>query len=303
MLLSDEEALFDGLIKEYSEKYGYRPEFVEKDFYVVTILKKIVTSDERFVFKGGTSLSKCFQLIDRFSEDIDIACKEMELNNSQRRRLIGNIVAEVEKLGFTIQNKDQIRSGRRFNNFIVPYQTAYQNTAIENKVLIEFATQTPAFPYEIRPIQTFIGQYLHEIKRDDLIDKYQLEEFEIKVQSPVRTFIDKIFALCDYSLDKRIDKHSRHIYDINQLYPLIKIDEEFKELFLEVREYRKQLKVCLSAQDNIKITNILARIVDNDEYKKDYKENTFPLLYKSVSYEKCKSTLIKIRDELLDLSL
>lgn len=72
---------------------------------------------------------------------------------------------------------------------------------------------------------------------------------------------------------------------------------------LEVREYRKQLRVCFSAQEGIRITNILTRIVDNDEYEKDYKSNTYPLLYKQVSYEQCKSTLVKIRDELLDLSL
>ena len=232
MLLSEDEALFNGLILECSDRLGYRPEFIEKDFYVVTILKNIVTSDERFIFKGGTSLSKCYQLIDRFSEDIDIACSELNLNNSQRRRLIGNIVVGVESQRLEISNKENIRSGRRFNDFIIPYKSMSSTGVIESKVLIEFATQTPAFPYEIRPIQTFIGQYLKDINRLDLIEKYNLQPFDVRVQSPKRTFIDKLYAICDYSLEKRIDKHSRHIYDINQLYPLINIDESFK--FLEI---------------------------------------------------------------------
>lgn len=100
MLLKLEEDLFDALVEETSEKMGYRREFVEKDFYVVTILKEIVTKDDRFVFKGGTSLSKCYHLIDRFSEDIDLASSELKLTTSQRRKLIGHIVNGIEGLGF-----------------------------------------------------------------------------------------------------------------------------------------------------------------------------------------------------------
>ncbi|MCQ2797320.1 MAG: nucleotidyl transferase AbiEii/AbiGii toxin family protein [Bacilli bacterium] len=303
MLLSDDEQLFKELLKRTRRHFNIDEAFVEKDFYVVTILKEIVAKDDRFVFKGGTSLSKCYHLIDRFSEDIDLASSELKLTTSQRRKLIRHIVNGIEGLGFEISNKENIRSGMRFNSFDIPYKTAFASAAVKNKVLIELATQTPSFPNETRPIQTFIGQYLHDVGRDDLVEKYGLEQFEVKVQIPMRTVVDKLFALCDYAMSGRIEKHSRHIYDIHQLSAVIKIDDEFKKLFMDVREYRKELRICLSAQNEICVSDVLTDIIDKDLYEIDYKANTYPLLYKQVSYEKCKQALSKIRDKLIELGL
>ena len=49
---------------------------IEKDYYVTLVLKEIATRNPDIVFKGGTSLSKCYKIIDRFSEDIDLNIKE-----------------------------------------------------------------------------------------------------------------------------------------------------------------------------------------------------------------------------------
>lgn len=64
------------LFNETAARMGLNPVIIEKDFWVCWILKQLFTIKEfyrRLVFKGGTSLSKCFNLIQRFSEDIDIA--------------------------------------------------------------------------------------------------------------------------------------------------------------------------------------------------------------------------------------
>ena len=64
------------LFNETAALMGLHPVIIEKDFWVCWILKQLFTITElegRLVFKGGTSLSKCFNLIQRFSEDIDIA--------------------------------------------------------------------------------------------------------------------------------------------------------------------------------------------------------------------------------------
>ena len=63
------------LFQEAGSRRGMSPGVVEKDFWVCWVLKKLFTDSElkdRMVFKGGTSLSKVFGLIDRFSEDIDL---------------------------------------------------------------------------------------------------------------------------------------------------------------------------------------------------------------------------------------
>jgi len=64
------------LFNETAARMGLNPVIVENDFWVCWILKHLFTITEfsdRLVFKGGTSLSKCFNLIQRFLEDIDIA--------------------------------------------------------------------------------------------------------------------------------------------------------------------------------------------------------------------------------------
>ena len=71
LALSDRKALFD----TYSFRYGTVREIVEKDFWVTLMLDYLFQKSEFkdvFTFKGGTSLSKCFHIIDRFSEDIDL---------------------------------------------------------------------------------------------------------------------------------------------------------------------------------------------------------------------------------------
>ena len=58
---------------EHFEAAGLRPSFIEKDYYVTEALRAIAqTSADKVIFKGGTSLSKGWNLIQRFSEDIDI---------------------------------------------------------------------------------------------------------------------------------------------------------------------------------------------------------------------------------------
>ena len=61
-----------------SEKLGFPAYVVEKDFWVTYILDTLfnrINHKHRILFKGGTSLSKCYKLIDRFSEDIDLSHK------------------------------------------------------------------------------------------------------------------------------------------------------------------------------------------------------------------------------------
>ena len=63
------------LFSEASSKLGFRPTIIEKDFWVCYVLKMLFAESpfkDSLVFKGGTSLSKVYGLIDRFSEDIDL---------------------------------------------------------------------------------------------------------------------------------------------------------------------------------------------------------------------------------------
>ena len=72
MRLHNDKDLFETLVIEVSEKLGIVPVIIEKDYYVTLFLREIVNRQPNIIFKGGTSLSKCYHLTNRFSEDIDL---------------------------------------------------------------------------------------------------------------------------------------------------------------------------------------------------------------------------------------
>ena len=86
MYLHNGKELFEEVITEANAQTGIAQSIIEKDYYVTMILKLLTKSNPDIVFKGGTSLSKCFHLIDRFSEDIDITFSE-HIGESRRKNL------------------------------------------------------------------------------------------------------------------------------------------------------------------------------------------------------------------------
>ena len=75
-LHKDDKELLRDIIVTVSERTAIEESIVEKDYYVTMILKELVQRNPNVVFKGGTSLSKAYHAIDRFSEDIDITFEE-----------------------------------------------------------------------------------------------------------------------------------------------------------------------------------------------------------------------------------
>jgi predicted nucleotidyltransferase component of viral defense system len=77
---------------EYFRSQGLRPAIIEKDYYVTEALRIVATTgQEKIIFKGGTSLSKGWNLIQRFSEDIDISSiHSLSSRHCVRTALIGN---------------------------------------------------------------------------------------------------------------------------------------------------------------------------------------------------------------------
>ena len=85
MLLHNDKELFREVVISTAEELGLVVPIVEKDYYVTMILKKLSNECPECVFKGGTSLSKCHHVIERFSEDIDIAFSNKFVVISARR--------------------------------------------------------------------------------------------------------------------------------------------------------------------------------------------------------------------------
>ena len=278
---------------------GFAPEVVEKDYYITLLLKVLAAELSFIVFKGGTSLSKCHRVIERFSEDVDL-CVDTKLSQGQKKKEKETIVKLSEELGLKVVNAEQTRSRRDYNRYAIEYSPVYQNIeeVIKPVVLIETSYTTLAFPTIMLPVGNYVGEML-QIEAPDLLVEYGLESFEMKVQDIHRTLVDKVFAICDYYMQEKTENHSRHIYDIYKLLPLVKLDNLFSELIREVREQRKASSICVSAKDGINISEVLKEIVDKNVYKDDYQNLTEKLLLEKVPYEVALQTLQEILDRKL----
>lgn len=106
----------------------------------------------------------------------------------------------------------------------------------------------------------------------------------MSVQSLVRTFIDKIFAICDYFLENLSERYSRHLYDVCKIYDHINFDDLFKELVNKVRKDRMNLKNNPSSKPEYNINYLLNEIIAKRFYEKDYNKLTTNLLYEDMDY-------------------
>ncbi|PHU34696.1 hypothetical protein CSX01_08760 [Pseudobutyrivibrio ruminis] len=106
----------------------------------------------------------------------------------------------------------------------------------------------------------------------------------MQVQSLERTFIDKVFAVCDYRIQNMMDRDSRHLYDIAKLLPEVEITPELDSLIDKVRDDRMMSKNNPSAQLEYNIPEMLKEIISSRFYESDYNNITKKLLYEDVSY-------------------
>ena len=140
--------------------------------------------------------------------------------------------------------------------------------------------------------------YLHSDREQfrDAIEEYNLNPFEMKVQGVDRTLADKVFAVCDYYLQGKVAKHSRPLYDIYKLLPLVPQDENFRELVKEVRAVREQSDICPSALPEANVPELLKKIIKEKAYKKDYDSLTTQLLEENVPYDTVIAALKKVAE-------
>lgn len=266
---------------------GVSPDVIEKDYYVTMMLRGLAEKLPFIVFKGGTSLSKCHGLIKRFSEDIDITI-DTALSQGQKKKVKEAIVEIVQELGLKISNLMDTRSRRDYNCYMIEYNsvTAEILRAVRPTVIVETSYMMVSFPTICMPVHNYIGKMM-ETEAPDLIKKYELQPFYMKVQDISRTLADKVFAICDYYLQNNIKRHSRHIYDVYKLLPLVELDDVFHRLVFEVREVRsKNIVICPSASSKTNITKLLKKIIDEEVYKADYQNLTQKLLEEKIPYER-----------------
>ena len=265
-------------------------QMVEKDTIQSMILLGLSNSELPFVFKGGTSLSKAYGLIDRFSEDIDLSMNRKPTESEKKKTKI-LICGIADDLGFVLSNPDDIQSRHSYNKYIFEYESLFSDIPLE--LIVETSFYQEVYPVEICDVNSFVGRFC--IKRGiKLPIPFDASTVKMQVQSLERTFIDKVFAVCDYRLQNMQDRDSRHLYDLAKLLPEIKITSELDALIDDVREDRMLSKNNPAAQPEHDIPDMLREIIDSRFYEADYNNITKKLLYEDVSYEEAASKGIEI---------
>ena len=275
MYLHNDKELFKEVVYATANEISLPIAIIEKDYYVTMILRELSKRAPECVFKGGTSLSKCHHIIDRFSEDIDITFSN-DLGRGARRRFKENVVIKIsEELEMPIPDVDVIWSKADYQCYIFKYFPidGYVSESMFLGVKMEVVLMSKAFPTEKILVDSYIYQFLMKDNMD-IVEEYGLKPFEMNVQSLERTFIDKVFAICDYYLEDDIKFHSRHIFDIYMLLPKMNFNDEFEQLIKEVREHRRQIGRCPSSASDVNVRSLLVQIVENRVYEADYEDIT-----------------------------
>ena len=269
------------IIETVARELGRSEQMVEKDTIQSMFLFELAKSELPFVFKGGTSLSKAYNLIDRFSEDIDLSMNRRP-TQSERVKSKELIIEIAENLGLVLSNPEEIKSRYDYNKYVFKYDSLFSVIPLE--IIIETSYYQSVYPVDKHVVGSFVGKFC--LDRNIILPvPFEAAEVMMNVQSIERTFVDKVFAVCDYKIQNMQDRDSRHLYDICKLLREVELNEELDKLIDMVRDDRMQSKNNPSAQLEYIIPDMLKEIIRSRFYEPDYKNVTQKLLYEDISYD------------------
>ncbi|NET61123.1 MAG: nucleotidyl transferase AbiEii/AbiGii toxin family protein [Symploca sp. SIO2E6] len=205
---------------------------------IIAALTTVNTSELRLVFSGGTSLSKGFGLIQRFSEDLDfkVILPESGFNRNKCRSYRRQLVDAIRKGSsqWSLNDNDIFsRNQGRFFYCQIGYQCNFALvTTLRPHIKLEISFKSPALPVEEKSLQSFIAQALGN----------QPEVPAIACVSPIETAADKLSALTwrvlSQQLGNKLDDPAliRHLHDLTALEILLTEYHDFPNLIITLLE-------------------------------------------------------------------
>jgi len=262
--------------------------FVEKDYWITEILRTITTTlGERAIFKGGTSLSKGWNLLDRFSEDIDLfvdpaaeppLANERAINRAMKQ--LNRDATAIPGLEFvpadsrTIGGRGRIDTFRYNSHF--PALQGFPPT-----VRLEPGIQSGKQPTAIVEISSIVGDLLIERDAAAELGVKGIQPFEMTLLHFRRTFVEKLFAI--HGKVERLKEDGsplgrdvRHYADLYVLagrpevtamlasdeYEEIRVDYDEKSRAFFPRSYRPPLDLCFANSDALFPPNDLRAAIE-----------------------------------------
>lgn len=294
---------FKYFIIEAAKQVNLSEFIAEKDYWVTYLLKNLVKSEfaNEFVFKGGTCLSKAYNLIERFSEDIDLLMIETDKTQSKtqkEKRLVAlrEYIDSLECLNCDKANSKRAQLYAAFK-FIFPTVSTNITDSVGKEILLEPGYRGGTVPkIQKKPITSYVEKLV-----DGKLEGYDTKSFEINVLSAERIFVEKVFALKEiYDKDngETLQKKTRHYYDIykllqtNEVQALLNNKTKLESIVADINEIsHKYYDLEPVVWDNL--INHIALKPDEalfNKLKLGYK-NDKTLYYNQIEFEKIISAL------------
>lgn len=248
MKLHTNKDLFYDAILATADYLDMRDIYVEKDYWVTVVLYEIFHSEiaDQSVFKGGTALSKCHKLIERFSENIDMVVlrNERETDNQLKKKIraiskvVERVIPEIEVEGLTNKMGNIRKTVHQYNKlFEGDFGQIREHVVVEATWLGDFQ------PFTNMEISSYIYEMMKFKGQEKLIEQYNMAPFSIQVLDKRRTFCEKIMSLVRFSRSDEaiydLRNKIRHVYDIHQMLK----DEEIQQFFESSRIDNMLIKV------------------------------------------------------------
>lgn len=236
MKLHKNKELFQDAVVATSQQLGIKEIYVEKDYWVTFALFHIFKNDigKETVFKGGTALSKCFGMIQRFSEDIDLVVlrNENETGNQLKNKIkkiskcVSDVLPEIDIDGITNKVGMIRKTAHNYPRAFTGHFGQFRDI-----IIVESTWLGNFEPYTTANVSSFIYEMMLENNQQALIDEYGMNPFEVLALNPKRTLGEKIMSLVRFSQTQEpiadLRNKIRHTYDIH----LMLKDENLKSFF------------------------------------------------------------------------
>lgn len=309
------------IIRRVQAENGMDLQIIEKDWWVTAVLHALFSLPyaEHISFKGGTNLAKCWHLINRMSEDIDVAIdreflgfsgtlSKTQISDKLRRASCSFVREKLQyELAGQLEKDGIAKDCFKVNVNITPISTTdpeiieveytpvfNANPYIRSKVIIEVSGRSMSEPVSIVGLRSYIDNVYTAAP-------FTEPDFDVRAVVPQRTFLEKLFLLHEeFSKPKdavRTERMSRHMYDICQILetPVAEQALADKELYLSVVEHRRTF-IGLRGFD---YSTLLPRTLDIippdsiiDSWRQDYKRMQETMIYgDSPSFDKMIETL------------
>ena len=290
-------------------------QFIEKDYYVTEALRIVATQwPTQVIFKGGTSLSKGWKLIERFSEDIDLFLNRQAFvprlgANRVDRELEAIESAVGNHSGLTVEPTLGRRKRGVYRHSYFTYERQFSGIeAIANRIFLEMGTRSGTYPTQTVMLSSYVAEFMHEI--GESLDTEDESTFSMLLLDFRRTFVEKLFTIHSKVVKSQEDGESigtyaRHYYDLfclakqSQVQELLQ-SEEYSQLKEDCDRISREYFPDYNPPEAMKFSNSLALFPTGEirqTLKREYEQQCSSLCYGNYpSWDEVEACFEEFRD-------